>query len=308
MNEDNKELSSGGCCDESDFWAQLKGAREAQGLSVGDVSAHLKLTIRQIEAIERGELSSLPGSAFARGFVRNYARFLGLDPAVFMSAIDASEKESPEIPAVRMSAESLGDMPHGRRKRLPFMPIFFIVLAILALLSSGAYYGWFESRDEDLLARLLPTEAEFEPVAQPVPADSAPAAESSATLQSMAASDETSSAPVATESSVPGVVVQSVSSSVQSPVAAGSAPAVPQSGAVSLVLEFEGDSWVDVRGAGGKVLMSRLNPKGSSQTVQGTPPLSLVIGNASKVKLKWRGKPVDLAPHAKVDVARLSLQ
>lgn len=302
MNEDNKELSSGVCSDEGSFWAQLKDAREAQGLSVGDVSAHLKLTARQIEAIERGDLSSLPGSAFARGFVRNYARFLGLDPAVFMSAIDASGKQNPEIPAVRMSAESLGEMPHGRRKRLPFLPVFFVVLAILALLSSGAYYGWFESRDEDLLARLLPTEAESEPVAQPVSGDSAPVAESSATQQSMAATDETSSAPVAVESAVSGIVDQSA-------VAAGSAPAVAQSGvSASLVLEFEGDSWVDVRGAGGKVLMSRLNPKGSSQTVQGTPPLSLVIGNASKVKLKWRGKSVDLAPHAKVDVARLSLQ
>jgi len=42
--------------------------------------------------------------------------------------------------------------------------------------------------------------------------------------------------------------------------------------------------------------------------VRGTPPFSLVIGNASHVRLTYNGKPVDLAPHIKVDVARLTIE
>jgi cytoskeleton protein RodZ len=63
-----------------------------------------------------------------------------------------------------------------------------------------------------------------------------------------------------------------------------------------------------VKDATGKTLMSRLNPSGSSQALQGTPPLSVVVGNAKHVKLVWRGKPVDLVPYIKVDVAKMSLQ
>ena len=58
----------------------------------------------------------------------------------------------------------------------------------------------------------------------------------------------------------------------------------------------------------GKVIFYQLNPKGSQQLVRGTPPFSLVVGNAAHVKLSYNEKPVDLAPHIKVDVARLTLE
>jgi len=259
----------------------------------------LKLTVRQIEAIERGDLSSLPGSAFARGFVRNYVRFLGLDPAPFLQAAEASFSEEKTAAIAGMNPQALADMPQGRRIRLPFMPVVFIVLGLLALLSAGAYYGWFESRDEDLLARLLPVEAESVPAVLPAVIESAPPADSSEPAQSeVLSAQEEASSPVAS----------SPASSSSQTSATVSAPATTQSAAVSsLAFEFEGDSWVEVRSEG-KLLMSKVNLKGSSQTIQGTPPFNLVIGNASKVKLSWRGKVVDLAPHTKVDVARLNLQ
>jgi cytoskeleton protein RodZ len=71
---------------------------------------------------------------------------------------------------------------------------------------------------------------------------------------------------------------------------------------------FERQSWVEVRDRNDRVLFSQLNPAGAVQTVQGTPPLSLVIGNAAGVRLTYKGKAVDLAPHTKTDVARLTLE
>ncbi|MCX7961875.1 MAG: helix-turn-helix domain-containing protein [Burkholderiales bacterium] len=74
-----------------------------------------------------------------------------------------------------------------------------------------------------------------------------------------------------------------------------------------LVLRFERDAWVEIRGAGDRLLMSQLNPAGSERAVEGEPPFRLVIGNARHVRLIYEGAPVDLAPHIKVEVARLTL-
>ena len=73
-------------------------------------------------------------------------------------------------------------------------------------------------------------------------------------------------------------------------------------------MEFQRDSWVEVTDAQGAVIMSQLNPAGSSKSIEASPPLSLTIGNAQGVKLSFNDAPVDLKPYVKVDVARLTLE
>jgi cytoskeleton protein RodZ len=55
------------------------------------------------------------------------------------------------------------------------------------------------------------------------------------------------------------------------------------------------------------MLVSSLNPPGSERVVRGKPPYSLVIGNASSVTVLYDDKPIDLAPHTRQDVARLTV-
>jgi cytoskeleton protein RodZ len=78
-------------------------------------------------------------------------------------------------------------------------------------------------------------------------------------------------------------------------------------GVVRLI--FEGDSWVEARDGKGRLLLSRINPRGSEQVLRGTPPFSFKIGNAAEVKLVYNSKPVDLTPHINIygGTARLSL-
>src|SRR5574343_975155 len=63
---------------------QLRLAREARGLEVADIAQTLKLGPRQVEALECGDWQGLPGQTFIRGFVRNYARLVQIDPAPLM--------------------------------------------------------------------------------------------------------------------------------------------------------------------------------------------------------------------------------
>lgn len=307
-------------------WAQLRAEREARGLSLSQVSAQLKLTPRQIEAIEHGDLSALPGAAFSRGFVRNYARFLQLDPAPFLALIDVIEGHEPAGISAQMYSPSLGRMPSSGNPRFSALPAALLVLLLVIVLGAGWYFRWFEAREETALQQ---GEVQSEPVSE-VPA-SAPFEVSAAASAGVVGASEpgaamsaapAASAPVVPASapqagqSVPVAAQSSVPAGKQSaPLALQSAPvavaAAAQSAANSLpriVLGFDGESWVEVRDASAKVVFGRLSQAGVVQEIQGSGPFTLVIGNAPKVKLSWKGKPVDLLPYTKGDVARLTLQ
>ena len=66
--------------------ASLSAARNEIGLSVADVARSLRLSVRQIEAIEADDFDKLPGKTFLRGFVRNYAKLLNIDPEPLLEA------------------------------------------------------------------------------------------------------------------------------------------------------------------------------------------------------------------------------
>lgn len=71
---------------------------------------------------------------------------------------------------------------------------------------------------------------------------------------------------------------------------------------------FNGESWVEVRDGGGNIVFSRINEAGSERHVQGTPPLSVVVGGSSRVQLSYNGKAIDLQAYTRENVARLRLE
>ena len=86
------------------------------------------------------------------------------------------------------------------------------------------------------------------------------------------------------------------------------APANAAAGQGKIRLVFGGESWTEIREAGGRVIFSRNNLGGTEQWAEGQAPFDLVVGNARDVKLFYRGAEVDLSPYIKVSVARLQLK
>jgi cytoskeletal protein RodZ len=64
----------------SDFGSTLRAARERRGVSLRQIAARTKISVSVLEALERNDLSRLPGGIFSRAFVRSYALEIGLDP------------------------------------------------------------------------------------------------------------------------------------------------------------------------------------------------------------------------------------
>lgn len=79
-------------------------------------------------------------------------------------------------------------------------------------------------------------------------------------------------------------------------------------GESTLKFGFSDPSWVTVRDATDRVLLSQLNESGSSIQVKGVPPFKVIVGNAKMVTLNYRGKNVDLMGNTKGEVARLTLE
>lgn len=253
----------------------LKVARERQGVGIAEVVSQLRLSEKQVEALERDDYSALPGNVFVRGFIRNYARMLGIDPAPLLESLSLPEPK-PDVP----KAESI-PFPSGQKRTWVHYAIVLVLFAF-SVLGYQIYRGGHEAPRPPVPKN--PPARPAEPVA-PMPV-SAPAAESAP----VSAPEPVRPAPEAV-------------SQVQPASATG---ASPEAGPIRL--EFSAPAWVEVRDAEGKIVFSRLGQPGAVQQVSGKRPFALTIGNAHQVKLFYQGSPVDLAPYIKVDVAHVALK
>ncbi|OGA20804.1 MAG: hypothetical protein A3I02_17230 [Betaproteobacteria bacterium RIFCSPLOWO2_02_FULL_67_26] len=91
-------------------------------------------------------------------------------------------------------------------------------------------------------------------------------------------------------------------------VSAPEADRAPGPGERQVRLDFDDESWVEIRDRNERVIFSQLNRPGTQQFIHGLPPFSVVVGNAQGVRLTYDERPVDLSVHTKIDVARLILQ
>lgn len=281
----------------------LQRAREARGMTMGDAAHALKLTLRQVEALETDHFEHLPGTAFARGFLRNYARLLGLDDEALVAQFEARHG-GPAV-ELRELSNARGALPSasGGRSRPSAVPAALVAALLLAVVVAGWYFDWFRQSP-------LP-EAELR---APVAAAAGTAVAVTAVVTPLAAPPVAAGVPSAEANppaAAPGAAPPEVPPAVALvPAAAASvdvSPAALEAGVVRLGFSFVQEAWVEVRDGSGKIIYSRISPAGAAQEVMGHGPFNLVVGNAQNVKVTRNGEPVDLVPHTKVSVARLTL-
>jgi len=266
---------------------ELAAAREARGLALADVAQQLKFAPRQLEALEQEHFELLPGATFARGMVRSYARLLKLDPEPLVQRI-AGRIEIPD--SNRLAARYHQPVPFSDSARRSTFVYLAVSLGVLVLVG-GVAYEWHQERTA--AAKRATTIAK----AKPAPREAKPAPREAKPRQAAAA-------PVPVQQAAAPVVQEKTAVQEKTVVAA---PPAPRSGAHRLVVRTEGEAWIEIKDSADRMLISSLNPPGSERVVRGRPPYSLVIGNASQVSVTYDGKPVDLAPHTRQEVARFTL-
>lgn len=271
--------------------AQLRRAREARGMTVEGVGAAIKLAARQVEAIEADAYAELMNPTYARGFIRNYAALIGLDQKALLAQLDQQQVRA--TPQLIEQADVGVAMPMQSARRKWLLPL--LALSVPVIVAVGLYL-WSE------FWTAVPTEpvqVEQEVVAPRQDAISQPEAEPAAPTADAQAADA-----VTTEATLAAALPESSTP----PAAESAATAPPVAGQRQLAFTFTADSWVEIRDAQDRIVLSELNRAGSSRSISAVFPVSLVIGNAKSVRLSIDGTPHDLVPATKVDVARLRLE
>ena len=285
--------------------ALLRTAREASGMSIDAVAQQLKLAPRQVRALEEEDFTHLPGRTFVRGFIRNYARLVRLDAETVLGALPAgTATPNLESPALHATAPTIGELPTNEPARHGWTR-WAIPLTLIAIIAATAAWEWIHPAADAphgaaKKGALLPLErgkaSAPEVIGTPLPN---PVAKSAPTILQAAAPEQ---AP--TPGSAPRIVAYMAAPEPASVAVPAGGPAAAEA---PLMLAFRDFSWTEVKDRSGRVLLSRMNPGGTTQSLAGAPPLDVVIGNAADVTLIWKGKRVYLASHTRQNVARLTL-
>jgi cytoskeleton protein RodZ len=290
-------------------FATLARARQAAGLTLEQAARQLKFAARQLEALEAGELQRLPGGTFARGMVRSYARLLHVDPEPLLAQI-AAQVAPPD--AERLAQRYSQPVPFTDGARRSNLAYVALSLALLVVVAAVAFQWRQERTGARTLAFVSPARLPADQAREEVAGALTPAAPASAPASKPVAAAVPSGKSFAT---TPPPDKSSAAGPSSSKVPAGP-PAKPatvagaqsaSAGAGTLALQFDGESWVEIRSGSGKLLVASLNAAGSERVVSGLPPFEIVIGNAQQVRLTYNDKPVDLTPFVKVEVARFTL-
>ena len=258
--------------------AELATLRQAQNMSVNDVAYRLKLTPKQITAIEQDDFASL-GPIFSRGFVRNYARLLQQDPQPFLDAMQAAPANPVE--ALTIHDEQIALTGNLSRHWLKLSLLALLIVIALPL----AVYQWLRVGDapkatspsHSIVSRTPPPV----PKIAPTPAPAAPAVEPPTPVQP---------APPVSLATPPA------------------APATQAEGSGHIQINFKQDAWVQITDASKRRLTSRIYRAGETAQLTGEAPFSAIIGNAANVSMTYNGKPVTLTPRPGTTVAHLTIE
>lgn len=281
----------------------IRAERERQGLSVEALSSIIKVVPGKIEALERGDLAALGDANFTRALAQTICRSLRIDPSSVLGALPPAQparlhdEHAPlnqPLPAPGtaslFSVRGVGFGLTDVLKRKWFVPLcILIAAAVVWWWPQGWGIALFEEPESTSVQVAVPLNALEAPadvpsapaMGDPVPMPVEVAASAEPPIEASAPVPEASTSVAPLEASSGGLIAMSATES----------------------------SWVELtESRTGRKLFSRLVQAGENLELNGELPIDAVIGNANGVQIRVRGQAIDLAPHVRNNVARVSLR
>lgn len=307
----------------------LRQAREIKGWSVAEVAMQLNLTPQRLAQIEAGAFDKLPGTTFARGYIRAYAKLLELDQNRLVLEFD----QFTGTDATGSNVHSLGRIEEPVRYSQSILRLVSFLL-LLALIGAGFLWWQEQGRSVTSLADLGLEHVEVEgadgttqvhslaepedqavvaaqgnesasPLLLPIEPGEAPEA---VTETQQPAAEGTAAAPTPAPSAAPEATQPDTVAAPQAPAAPEpAAPVAVAPGQGALSVQFTADCWTQVTDADGKVLLSALKRSGERIELTGKAPMELRLGFARGAQVRFNGENVDVAPYMTGETARLKL-
>ena len=153
---------------------RFRAAREARGLSLSDVAEQIRIRSLYLAAIEDGSWSTIGAPVYIRGFIRTYARFLGIDPEEAVAAFNRTQPEPPSAPGGKRDRAPGTENPRGRSGSF----LIWMAGAVAVLLIAFVVYNELTMR-----ANVIPSGAEGQTAAVTIAASASPAPSAGAPAQ-----------------------------------------------------------------------------------------------------------------------------
>lgn len=247
----------------------LRRGREHYGQSLAQVEANLRIRAIQLKALEEGNVDQLPGKAYALGFVRSYSEYLGLDGDKMVQLYKKQtlgNKIQPDLHFPVAASDSK-------------LPTFWLAVgfALIGVVLIG-FWAFYNQEDRSELDSVPPVAEviQEDPVGPP-----APTPDQIAKMQMRKAQMENLE-----NGAAEGVEAAEISGEASD----GTTTAAPATEKEGIILNIVENSWVEIRDASGKAIVSRVLKAGEQYFVPDRPDLRMNLGNASGVEIVVDGK------------------
>ncbi|HEV3058055.1 MAG TPA: RodZ domain-containing protein [Vicinamibacterales bacterium] len=278
-----------------DIGSKLRAARERKGVSLRQIADRTKIAIAVLEALERNDISRLPGGIFSRAFVRSYAQEVGLDPeTTIQDFIGQFPQDS--VTAGHPRAGQSEDVESFESDRRMASSALWILLVSIPL-AGGVLYFTMSDRGTGT-ATSPPTTARATVPESPrgikAPGESASAP--AVATEASTAPAPPAGTPASAGTVAPARAVAPAESSLAVPASQGAAPPAPPAaptGGVSddsltITLAARRPVWVSATVDGRKSIGRLLQP-GQQETVEVKREMVLTAGDAAAVKMMLNG-------------------
>lgn len=231
----------------------LRAERLKKSLSIKDVESAISIRALYLNAIEEGNYSVVPGEVYLKGFIRNYATFLGLDSHELMELYRQNKEQSGESEPVEPLQQEVKPVKSVPSKEGGSGWLKWLTAGVFVALLAGGFFWW--SSESQQPAPVPPKVTQQQP------------------QQSAATPQQGTQTPPA------NLPVQPAT------------PTTPTANKVVVTAKFSAPSWTQIS-ADGKVIYEGIPKNGESLTWEATEKLSVKFGNAGAVDLVYNGKSV----------------
>jgi cytoskeleton protein RodZ len=246
----------------------LAAARKQQQKTIEDIAGELNLSVTQVKTIELDQTDGLPEPTYVRGYIRGYAKLLGLNPEeVLKSYLNSNWQQS----------TSLNDIPRGIGNAEESDTRFLTPMKLIGFLAllGGLVFFWYTGLFDELIKP-----------------------QSTVSQTSPQATVDDSDVAIIDSIDLADIVDEPEGDAVATDVDLGANSSTEEADVINeLTFSFSETSWVDIRDDKDERLAYKSYVAGEDLTVESTSNLSVFVGNAAGVSVKLNGQDFDLAPH-----------
>jgi cytoskeleton protein RodZ len=241
------------------FGDRLRREREMRGITLDEIAESTKISRRHLEALERDRFDQLPGGVFNKGFVRAYARFLGIDEDQAVADYSSASNEQPE-PEDKFPLEIHEEPDRELNPRRSSLPLIFALAALVGVMVG--YFFWLKSKPKSEHTAVAAPEATVQE-----PASKTPTSASSPTVTPQPPAPAADSSPAAPDAQKPAEKKFSV------------------------LIKAKEDSWVTIV-ADGKSFFDDTLTADSRKKFRAAKLLVLTTKNAGGIDVLFNGRPL----------------